>query len=58
MESLVIAAQDKALNMCFPQRNIMKHPNDSKCRMCCMAEHIKHNVRDAQHLHHLTTLTL
>jgi len=40
MESLIIAAQDKALNMCYHQRNIMKQPNDSKGRMCCMAQHI------------------
>ena len=57
MESLITAAQDKALNMCYHQRNIMKQPNDSKYRMCYMAQHITHNVGDAQHLHHPTTLT-
>jgi len=42
-ESLVIVAQDQALNMCYHQRTIMKQPTDSKCRMCYKAEeHIKH----------------
>jgi hypothetical protein len=39
MESLTIAAQDQALNThCYRQRNIMKQPTDSKCRMSCKAE--------------------
>jgi hypothetical protein len=42
-ESLIIAGQDQALNMCYHQ-NIMKQPNDSKRRMCYNAEHIKHTV--------------
>jgi len=42
-ESLIIAAQDQALNMCYHQRNIMKQPNDSKCIICHKAEeHIKY----------------
>jgi hypothetical protein len=45
MENLIIAAQDKALNTCYHQRNIIKQPTDSKCRMCSKAEeHIKHIV--------------
>ena len=45
MENLIIAAHDKALNTRYHQRNIMKQPNDSKCRMCYKAgEHIKHIV--------------
>jgi hypothetical protein len=31
MESLIIAAQDQALNTCYHQRNIMKHPVNSNC---------------------------
>ena len=34
MESLIIAAQDQALNMRYHQRNIMKQPVDNKYRMC------------------------
>jgi len=37
-QSLIIAAQDKALNMCYHPRNNMKQPIDSVCRMCCEAE--------------------
>ena len=45
MESLVIAAQDEALNTRYHLRNIMKQPIDSKCRMCYKAEeHITHIV--------------
>jgi hypothetical protein len=45
MESLITAAQHQALNMCYPQRIIMKQPTDSYCRMCYKAEeHIKHIV--------------
>jgi hypothetical protein len=44
-ESLIIAAQDQALDMCYHQRNIMKQPNDSKCRICHKAEeYIKYIV--------------
>ena len=43
-EILIIAAQDKAFNMRYYQRN-MTQPTDSTCRMCCKAErHIKHTV--------------
>jgi len=42
-EILIIAAQDKALNMRYYQRN-MKQPTDSTCKMCCNAGHIKHIV--------------
>ena len=34
-ESLIIAAQDQALNMRYHPRNIMEQPIDSMCRMCC-----------------------
>jgi hypothetical protein len=45
MESLIIAAQYQALNMCYHQRNIMKQPVDSQYRMCQKAEeHIKHII--------------
>jgi len=45
MESLVIAAQDEAVNTHYHLRNIMKQPTDSKCRMCYKAEeHITHIV--------------
>jgi len=45
MESLIIAAQDKAFNMCYHQRNIMKQPIDIKHRMCYKAaEDMKHIV--------------
>ena len=44
-ESLTIASQDQALNMCYNQRNIMKQPTDSKFRTCYKAEeHMKHIV--------------
>jgi hypothetical protein len=32
-ESLIIAAQDQALNTSYHQRNIMKQPINCKCRM-------------------------
>jgi len=45
MESLIIAAQDQALNMRYHQKNIMKQQTDSKQRMCYNAEeHTKHTV--------------
>jgi len=45
MESLIIPAEDQALNMRYYQRNILKLPIDSKCRMCYKPEkHIKHTV--------------
>jgi hypothetical protein len=45
VESLMTAAQDQAFNMRYHQRNIMKQPIDSKCRICCKAkEHIQHIV--------------
>jgi hypothetical protein len=45
MEGFIVAAQDKALNTCYHQRNIMKQPTDSKRRMCSKAEeHMKHTV--------------
>jgi len=43
-ESLTIVAQDKALNTCYHQRNIMKQPTDSKCKIWYKAEHIKRIV--------------
>jgi hypothetical protein len=39
-----MVAQDKALNTCYHQRNIMTQPTDSKCRMCYKAGHTKHIV--------------
>ena len=45
MGSLIRGAQDHALKTPYHQRNIMKQPTDSKCRMCYKAEeHIKHIV--------------
>ena len=44
-ENLIIAARDQALGMCYHQRNIMKQPIDSKCRICYKAEeHSKYIV--------------
>ena len=37
-ESLIIAAQDQALNMRYHPRNIVNQLIDSMCRMCCEAE--------------------
>jgi len=34
MESLIIAAQDRVPNTHYHQRNSMKKPVDSQCRMC------------------------
>jgi len=39
--SLIIAALGQALSMHYHQRNILKQPIYSKCRMCSEAEHIK-----------------
>jgi len=45
MESIIIAAQDQALNMHYHQQNIMQQPTDSTCKMCYkVEEHIKHIV--------------
>jgi hypothetical protein len=44
-KSFIIVAQDQVLRMHYHQRNIMKQPVDSKCRMCYKAEqHMKHTV--------------
>jgi hypothetical protein len=44
-ESLIILAKHQARNTHYHQRNIIKQPTDSKCRICCKAEkHIKHTV--------------
>jgi len=51
MESLITAAEDQALNTHYHQRNIIKLPIDSKCRMCYKAEkHIKHTVMGCETL--------
>jgi hypothetical protein len=43
--SLIIAAQDQALNMRYHQKNVIKLPMDGKFRMCYKAEeHMKHIV--------------
>jgi len=44
MERLIIAAQDQAPSTCYHQKNIMKRPVDSTCRISYKAEHIKHIV--------------
>jgi len=45
MERLIIAAQDQAHNTHYHQKNIMKQPSDSTCRISYKAEeHIKHIV--------------
>ena len=43
-QSLIIAAQDKTRTAHYHQWSIMKQPPDSKCRLCCKAEHIQHFV--------------
>ena len=37
-DGLITTAQDQALNSHFHQKNVMKQPTDSKCKMCCKAE--------------------
>jgi hypothetical protein len=45
MKGSIRAAQYRALNMRYHQRNMMKQPVDSICKMCYIAEeHIKHFV--------------
>ena len=44
MENLLIAAWDQAPNTCYHQRNIMKQPSESKCRMCYKAEEHSKNI--------------
>jgi hypothetical protein len=56
-ESLTIATQDQALNMCYNRRNIMKQPTDSKFRTCYKTEeHMKLIVVGLTALHHLNAL--
>ena len=38
IESLIIAAQDQALNNRYHQKNIIKQKVDSKCKLCSKAE--------------------
>ena len=45
MGSLIVAAQDQALNMRYHHKNVMKLPMDGKFRMCYKTEeHMKHIV--------------
>ena len=37
-DTLISAAQDQVLNTHYHQRNIMKQPGDSNCRIGCKAE--------------------
>jgi hypothetical protein len=43
-DSLIIATQNQAPGSRYHHQNIMQKPTDSKCSMCCKAEHIKHIV--------------
>lgn len=44
-ESLIIAAQDQALATRYYQKNVLKKPVDSKCRICHKAEeHVSHVI--------------
>jgi len=46
MESLIIVLQDQVLNTCYHQRNIMKQPTESKCKMC--GKNTKHTRSDSK----------
>jgi len=57
IESLIKTAQDQGLNMHYHHRNIMKQPTDSKCTTSKRQNTYNILLRDAQHFHHLNTLT-
>jgi hypothetical protein len=45
VENLILAAEDQVFTTHYHQRNIVKQPIDSKCRLCCKADkHVKHIV--------------
>jgi len=57
MESLIIAAQDKALNMCYHQRKVMKWSIDSNAESAVRWKNTQSILLwDVQNLHCLNTL--
>jgi len=50
MDSLITAVEDQALNMHYHQRNIIKLPIDSKCRMYKAEKCTKHTVMGCETL--------